>query len=159
MGFPSHMNIDEVYNKFIQNPQFLYYASNSQKDFCGTLIRACNLKWTDLRFGNSNIFFRKGKCEIFTQNLEESLHLVIGRFKKLYQLRAKWRFLIMIARFCSNGKISVTRSLIPSTSHDCFQTLGQTQTSTQEIKELTIAKKRTKLNAQNKGIRIYSFFF
>lgn len=106
------MKIDDILSQFKQNQVFSEYASKNQKNCCGTLIRSCSLKWNDYRFGNTNVFFRNGKFEILANKLKDDLQVIINRFKGLEMLRAKWRIVIIAARFCTIGRRYKTAACI-----------------------------------------------
>lgn len=95
IGFPSHMDINDFFDIFKQYPVYCEATSNVRKDICQELLRACGLRWKDFRIGNTNIFFRNGKRDVITENLDGDIEKIVMRRKKLKFLRFKLRFIII----------------------------------------------------------------
>lgn len=101
-GYPSHINIDYLLDRFKQNMDFSKYVTKNQKEFCETLLRSCGLKWKDFRIGNKNVFFRNGKVDLLTESLKQDSKAIFNRYMRLKLVRAKWLFSIMLViRYCS----------------------------------------------------------
>lgn len=104
-GYPTHMNIDDLFKDFKLNFQeFFKLAYINQKEFYCLLIRSCGLKWNDFRLGNRIVFFRNGKANMLTDKLKDDCQLIINRYQSLVSLRAKWRIILIATRFCTIGK-------------------------------------------------------
>lgn len=99
LGFPSHMSIAEPLNMFKSNSEFEVYTHTNKKQFCTILLRACYLKWTDFKLGNTQIFFRKNKIDFFSEKLKEDPIKIKERIDQLILLRKKLKVAIMFARF------------------------------------------------------------
>lgn len=103
-GFPAHISIEDLFNKFKSNGDFKKYTSLNQKDFCYRLLRACYLEQKDFAIGNTKIFFRNGKLEKFNDKLKCEHEDILFRLNKLKMLRSKLNIAIIVARFLSIGK-------------------------------------------------------
>lgn len=93
-GFPTHMNISDLYYRF----EHIFYLFDcdctDQKLFCNLLLRSSGLIRKDFK-GNSKICFRIGKLELLNDKLSDDQWLIIDRFKKIGVLRSKWRTAIV----------------------------------------------------------------
>lgn len=104
IGFPSHMSIADLFNKFKSNSEFEDHTSINPKDFCNLLLRSCGLKWKDFKLGNTQICFRSGKLEMFSEKLKEDSKVIKPRLDKVKLLRKKLKVAIIFARFCAISK-------------------------------------------------------
>ncbi|XP_055308258.1 uncharacterized protein LOC129572340 [Sitodiplosis mosellana] len=125
LGYPYHMNIDDLFNQFKQNQNVEFSKCIStnqkleQKEFYGLLLRSCGLKWIDFRLGNKKLFLRNGKINTLTEKLKGDFQIIINRYKTLKMLRAKWRFAILIMiRLCKIWKKRPIRDDFMITSPD-----------------------------------------
>lgn len=109
-GFPSHLSIAEVLNKFKSCSEFQHVSYKNQKDFCTILLRACCLKWIDFKLGNTQIFFRKGKIQKFYEKLKQDPKKIKEHIDQLILLRKKFRVAIIFARFCAIGIVCRKKS-------------------------------------------------
>lgn len=100
-GYPSHMSIADLCQKFVSKKGFKEYICNNQKDFCSILLRACGLQWNYFKIGNTKVFFRDGKIELLTEKLESDADQILFRINKLKMLRSKFYFAILIARIAA----------------------------------------------------------
>lgn len=110
-GYPSHMNIDDLFNQLNLDLEFSQYASENQKEFCGILLRSCSLNWKDFRLGNKKIFFRNCKMDELNEKLKGDLKVIIGRCREIMLIRAKWRIMCIATRF-----YAIVKKWIVSTS-------------------------------------------
>lgn len=111
-GYPAHISIDDLCNKFASNEDFNKYICTNQKDFCSILLRACQLKWNHFKIGNTKIFFRDGKFEMLTQKLKSDSKEILFRMNKLKLLRSKFYFTILVARIAARFLVMGKRSQI-----------------------------------------------
>lgn len=94
IGFPSHMTIEELINMFKLNSDFMDYTTKSPKEFCNMLLRSCGLLWKEFKLGNTQIFFRKGKLELFSERLKDGPKTIKQRLDKQKRLRNKFKIAI-----------------------------------------------------------------
>lgn len=98
IGFPTHMSILELIDKF--KLEFQEYTSiiSNPKEFCNRLLRSYGLVWKDFKIGNTKIFFRKQKQEMLAKKIEsDDLKTIRKRFEKLSSLRIKFKKAIALA--------------------------------------------------------------
>lgn len=106
VGFPCHMNTDDLLNRFKLNPELPKNGQNAddQKGFCSILLRSCGLNWNDFRLGNKTIYFRNGKIDKLNGKLKDDLRNIINQYKEIILIRSKWRILLIAARFYAIAK-------------------------------------------------------
>lgn len=94
-GYPSHMSIADLSNSINST-----HSHINIKEFCILLLRACSLKWSDFKVGNSQIFFRKDKIEMCLAKLRNSKE-VQERIDLLITLRKRFKKAIKCALGCA----------------------------------------------------------
>lgn len=103
-GYPVHMKIEDLLNQ-CKKMLKLSKSVENQKEFCSTILRSCGLRWKDFRIGNRNVFFRSEKMDIITENMKDEVK-VQSQFMRLNFIRAKWRIMRIVVRFCFKPRIA-----------------------------------------------------
>lgn len=148
IGFPSHMSITNLFDMFKSKPEFSECINLNQKQqFCNLLLRSCGLKVNNFKFGNTQIFFRKGKLDVLTEKLKDDPHVIKTRLDKTKVLLSKWRLAIIISRFCAIGK----KRRIENN-----KTNARTTDARNAVNEIEVPRKKTKTSDNTISSTIHS---
>lgn len=162
-GFPSHMNIADMFTVFKQNLEMYEYASKNQKEICNALLRSCDLDWRDFKIGSSKVFFRNGKLDILTEKLKDDFQNIIDRLNKIKRLRTKWKIAFaMILGSIAKLKRTVAASIVNDLEHSPVHQNNSSKKSVERGRKQKIIEKipskKIKLNSKtsNKKFEVSS---